>query len=479
MAPGYVADMPSTGTRRGLATRLAWSTHVARRAPFEGRFPFREPATIERVQRRRLEATVRHAFEHVPYYRETMGRLGLRPGDIRAVGDLAGLPLLEREQVQRDPEYYLSRAEPADSYVELRSSGSTGDPLSLLYHPFSLFEQAVYSERRRSVISRLAGRRRYREARVVDVLLSPAGRPTLSQVFRGLSLISPAVRMRQRHYGAVTPLEELIPQLDEFRPDVISSFGSFHEMLFTHLLQGGQRMHLPRVAVYAGDAMTESARAMIGREFGVEVLSAYTASEAPQIGFECERHRGHHLNVDLFPVRIVSDSGEDVPEGESGEVVVSNLQSRGTVLLNYRLNDVAARLPDRCPCGRTLPLLSLVQGRTDEWLEDSRGRHVHSQWVRGFLLREEEVLRFQVVQESRSRFRTALVTAPGADRGAITRRLSRRFESAFGAGTEVSVSFVDSLPRSPAGKARPVISMPVLGRAEAAGMVHTGKGGAG
>ena len=69
-------------------------------------------AAIERAQRRQLRATVAHAYEHVPYYRETMRRLGLGPADFETASDLAKLPLIEREQLQRDPEYFVSRAEP-------------------------------------------------------------------------------------------------------------------------------------------------------------------------------------------------------------------------------------------------------------------------------------------------------------------------------------------------------------------------------
>lgn len=432
---------------------------MARRAPFEARFPFRDYAKVERAQRRRLAATVAHAHEHVPYYRETMRRLGLGPGDFRAESDLARLPLIDREQLQRDPDYFLSRAEPREELVELRSGGSSTEPLSMFHHPFSLFEQAVYSERRRAVISLLAGRRRYREARIADLPDSHAGGGHVSRSFRSLSLVSPSIRLNRRDFNFLDPLESLVPRLDEFRPDVISSFGSFHEMLFSHLLAGKAQMRAPRVAVYAGDGMTHSARELLRDRFGVEPLSTYTASEAFQIGFECDRHRGHHLNVDLFPVRIISEEGEDLPDGESGEVVVSNLQARGTVLLNYRLNDVAAKLPGACGCGRSLPLLSLVQGRSDEWLEDSEGRHVHSQAIRILFHDELEVLRFQVTQEARDRFRAAVVLAPGADDEALAERLRGRFASLFGERTRLAVSVVESLPRTAAGKTRPVIAM--------------------
>ena len=463
--------MIPSGGRRSLATRLAWAAHVARRAPSEARFPFRDAGVIRAAQQRRLRDTVAHAFAHVPFYREAMRALGLAPQDIATVADLARLPLVDREQLQADPERFVSDAEPLDAYVMMRSGGSTGDPVSILHHPFSLFEQAVYSERRRMVISQLAGRRRYREARIAGVPKSYAGGQHLASTFKKLSVIPPSIRVQRREWSVLTPLDQLVGELDAFGPDVIASFGSLQEMLFTHLLRSGRPMRLPKVAVYAGDAMSPQARALAQHEFGVHVLSTYTATEAFQIGFECERHSGHHLNEDLFPIRIVRPDGEEARAGASGDVVVSNLQARGTVLLNYRLNDVAARLPEPCTCGRTLPLLSLVQGRSDEWLEGEDGRRIHSQAVRIFLQDELEILRFQVAQTARAQFRIALVTVPGAGEAPLRARLECRFREVFGEGTRLELRFVDSLPRSAAGKARPVVSLQGLERAREAGVL--------
>ena len=98
------------------------------------------------------------------------------------------------------------------------------------------------------------------------------------------------------------------------------------------------------------------------------VLSVYQAVEIGIIGWECERQCGHHLNVDLCPIRILDSDRRELPIGESGQVVTSNLVNRGTVLLNYMLGDLATRLPEPCGCGRSLPLLSHVQGRTTDWL---------------------------------------------------------------------------------------------------------------
>ena len=178
----------------------------------------------------------------------------------------------------------------------------------------------------------------------------------------------------------------------------------------------GIELHWPRVAVYHSDALAAPARRLIEEHFGIEVLTFYSAVEAATIGFECERHMGLHLNCDLNPVRIVGDDGEELPDGESGEVVVSNLVNRATVLLNYRLGDVAAKLPGPCPCGRSLPLLSFLEGRVGDWIRARDGEAVHPQAVRTLFTEEEHVWRYQVVQRSLSHFAIALVTAPECDR---------------------------------------------------------------
>jgi phenylacetate-coenzyme A ligase PaaK-like adenylate-forming protein len=156
---------------------------------------------------------------------------------------------------------------------------------------------------------------------------------------------------------------------------------------------------------------------------------------------------------------VIDSEGRDLPLGKRGEVVVSNLVNRGTVLLNYRPNDLVTALPDRCACGRTLPLLSFVEGRMDDWLEDSHGRPVHPQLFRAIVRTEPQILRYQLVQEARGRFQVAFVVRPGCERAALEARVRERFRREFGSPLEIRIEFVDSLPRTAAGKTRPVISM--------------------
>ena len=420
----------------------------------EARFAFRPAGVVERAQRRRLGAVVGHAYEHVPYYRETMRRLGLAPGDIAVASDLAKLPLIEREQLQRDPEYFVSRAEPRGELLELRSGGSTGEPISVFRHPFALFQGAAYRERIRSPIMRLARKRvRFREALIA---LPDKG---ARQEFGRRTLIPSSVRVVRARFSMLSPLQEVVDGLNEFRPDVIATYGSYLEALFGHLLESGAACALPRVAVYSSDALSDQARTLITEHFGIEVLSVYRAVEASQIGFECERHEGHHLNVDLCPVRIVDPEGVEVDDGEPGEVVTSNLYARGTILLNYRLGDLAAKLPRTCSCGRSLPLLSSVRGRTDEWLAGPDGERIHGQAIRNMMRGHHEVLRYQFVQERVRSFRAAVIVKPGTDRDALVGSLEAGLRERFGAGVELRASFPAELPRTAGGKTKPVVSL--------------------
>lgn len=439
----------------GLLERVLLSARLLG-APREARLPFRSRPAIERVQRRRLAATVRHAHQHVPYYRETMRRLGLGPGDLRTVTDLARLPIVERGQVQRDPEYFVSRAKPLERLVPVRSGGSTGEPLTFYRDLPAVFASRARRERARSLMMALAGRRL--RCRMATILLSGGASTDAASRFDRATLLTGRLRVATQRLSVLDPPDETVTALNQFRPHVIATFGSYLEVLFAHLERSGQEFTAPRVITYAADALSPTVRRLICERYEVEVIGVYQAIETPMIGFECQRHRGLHVNVDVCPVRIVAADGAELAAGESGDVVVSNLVNRGTVLLNYRLGDIARRLDEPCDCGRNLPLMSLPEGRTDEWVTTASGRLVHPVAIRIALRQDEDVLRYQVVQDRSDRFRVTLVTRLGADRDRTARKVGDALGPLLGAATHVEIGFADSLPRTPSGKVRPVIT---------------------
>lgn len=441
--------------KAALPERVMWTMYLAHHWIGQSRFPYRPLPAIERAQSRRVRKMLSHAFRTVPYYRETMTRLGLLPNEFRSAGDLSRLPVIEREQLQRDPEYFQSDSHRMGEDMESRSGGSTGAPRGVTWDTAAIFQNAAHAERERTIIAQAVGRFvNYRESVVTSLYGTER---EIQDLYANRAILPSRSRVQYQHLSLLDPPEMNVALLNEFRPDVIRSYGSYLDRLFTHVQATGAEFHIPKVVFYDADELPERARRLIADEFGVCILSAYQAVEAFKIGFECERHSGIHLNADLYPVRLVDEALQEVVAGESGEVVVSNLVNRATVLLNYRLGDVAHMLPAGCGCGRTLPLMSFIEGRTDDWVTLASGEVIHPQSIRTLFTNEKDIFQYQVVQRQRDHFTVAI--AGMAENTILAERIIGLFRDRFGQGVTVDVTFVDSIEPSVGGKIRPIISL--------------------
>jgi phenylacetate-CoA ligase len=194
--------------------------------------------------------------------------------------------------------------------------------------------------------------------------------------------------------------------------------------------------------------------------YGCRVCSTYQTTETGRIGFQCERCEGFHLNVDLCAVRVIDEEGEPAGPGELGDLVVSNLHNRATVLLNYRVGDMGRMSTEPCACGRSLPLLSELQGHYTGFLYSPNGQRIsalplHLQCAH--LL--EQGARFQIVQPALDRVVWRMMVAPDCDRESLSRGLIQESGVYLGPRTQVSVEFVDSIETTGAGKLQDVVQM--------------------
>jgi phenylacetate-CoA ligase len=437
--------------------RAYWTAFLARHVIGQARYPFRSRATILRDQARNVRRMMAHAYKSVPYYQEAMGRLELTPADFRTAADLAKLPPLERRELQADPERFLARGTRLGKCLALSTSGSTGAPLTVYLDRRTALLAAAHAERYRAVlIAALGGRRRYRESLIVPL---ESSHQKHTRFWMSSTVFMERLVPRKQILSLFDPPEKNIPRLAVFRPDIIHSYGSYVEALFARLADWRGDFPVPRAVGFSADGLSDAARRLIQDRFGIPCFSAYGAVEATRIGFECDRHSGLHINEDIYPVRLIDGQGRSVPDGESGEAVVSNLVNRAMVILNYRLGDIASFLPRSCPCGRTLPLLSFPQGRENEWLRLPDGRNVNGLYLHILLRGEPDVFQYRIIQLEPSRFELDLVHRPGADRAAFEARVKGKFRELLGSETRVEVKFVLAIPASAEGKARPIVSL--------------------
>lgn len=265
-----------------------------------------------------------------------------------------------------------------------------------------------------------------------------------------------------RALSAQAPLGTLVETVNSTRPDVLSGYGHHLEWLFRLIAAGAIHIRLPRLVRYHSASMTEDGRRLIEQDLGLPIVSAYGAVETFGIGFSCEERAGFHLHDDLCHVRIVGVDGADAPAGELGEVVVSNLVNRAMILLNYRLGDVATVLADRCACGRTFRVLTALQGRVSDIVQLRSGRLVHPGNVSA-VLGVNGLLRFQLIQATRDRFRLEVVTIDAAAYDLLVRAALPELRSLLD-GAEVDVVRRDAVDAEPGGKLRRVAALQHEGR---------------
>ena len=181
--------------------------------------------------------------------------------------------------------------------------------------------------------------------------------------------------------------------------------------------------HRPKLVVYGSDMLSEASRHLIEERFNIPVMSTYEAIESIKIGFQCERRGGFHLHIDLCVVNIVDDNGNSLSFGEQGEIVISNLINKATVLLNYKLDDIGTMSEKPCDCGRNLPLLCALEGRADEVITLRDGSFIHPRAIRMIFKDRNNVLQYQVIQEQISTFGAKVVTVEGTDLSTLKQEL--------------------------------------------------------
>jgi phenylacetate-CoA ligase len=441
----------------GLLTKLRWSAFVLWHGRKERSLPFRPLAEIQAIQSRRVRAMVEHAYRNVPFYREAMDQRGLKPRDFQTAADLARLPLIDRDLYVQHPEKFLAPHFAEADGLTLHSSGTSGIPKTVRQEARALFLAYVSGHRRRVVFSHFIGRPfGYRETRFAR----PLGMPTVVRGFYEERSWTPRRidLTRQKLSPGDLSVEETVAAVNEFRPELMVGYGSYLGALFREIRQRNIPTHRPKLIQYVGDSMPDADRLLIEQEFGVPVISTYQCTEVMRMGFFCERRTGFHLSIDLVAFRVVDDENREVAPGETGHIVVSNLTNRATVLLNYKLGDIVTRARLPCPCGRTLPMIENIRGRSGDILHLADGRVMHGLVATELVLAVSGVRQVQVVQQARDRFVLRSIALPGADKPQVSVALASALRSKVGSTATVEVEWLEVIPPDASGKVKSVIS---------------------
>ena len=313
-------------------------------------------------QSARLSETVKREYENVPMYRARMDAKGIKPEDIRSVEDLKYLPFMEKTDL-RDYYPFDLLASPKSEIVRIQgSSGTTGKPIV-----------SGYTRNDVDIWSEMMAR---------TLTAAGATKDDIVQVAYGLGLFTGgfgAYQGADRIGAMVVPMssgntQRQIMMMKDLGVTLLCCTPSYATYLGETIremgLVPGKDLKL-KAGCFGAEPWTEAMRRRIEELLGIDACDIYGLTEisGPGVAFDCLEKNGMHINEDHVIAEIIDPAtGEQLPYGQSGELVFTTITKTGMPMMRYRTHDICSLTDEKCACGRTLARMSRITGRTDDML---------------------------------------------------------------------------------------------------------------
>ena len=418
-------------------------------AQFESQQWFSRPE-LENYQNEKLHSIMKHCYENVPYYQSLMRARKLTPADIRSAADLTKLPILTRDDVRQHQKAMIATNVRRSALIAGHTSGTTGSPLEVFYDRSVCLAKNAADWRQKLIAGiNLGDRIAYFLGRLVVPVRNskpPFWRHnwTLNHLFCSSFHLSP------------NNLKTYVDKLRSFSPKAIEGYPSTVYIMAASLLSNNQT--LPVQAVFtSSEPLLEHHREVIQKAFEAPVFDYYGMAERTVFATECERHSGKHVNTDFGIVEILGEKGKPAAKGELGRLVTTGLHNFAMPLLRYQTSDVSLWSQNECPCGRSFPLMNDVTTKDEDIVTSPDGRYISSSILTHPFKPMHTIEESQIIQESLHEVRILVVRRESyTDKDSLY--LIEEFKKRLGEDVEVTVEFVDSIPRASAGKYKWVIS---------------------
>jgi phenylacetate-CoA ligase len=430
------------------------------------------PDAVREAQWAALRSFLAQAAATVPHYRQAFGELGLAAGDFASPAftpeAFARLPILTKADVRREfPEGLVSESErtrlrpPWRRVRVFRTSGTTGLPLKFYRDP-DLRPHDEALRRRKYAWGGLVLGDQIVHVRVT-VSVSPGLQPFWS-LFAGARLLPPDL-IFERDGRAIARL------LDDWRPEgLLAEYANLLALAAQALQQAGLRLRRPPKALFVGgEAVDVATWRLFTAVFEAPVHVTYGANEfGIEVAQSCpDRVAGGeppfenlHITASRFYVEVVDDEGRPVEPGREGRLIITDLGNRLMPFIRYDIGDRGSLAPGLCPCGRGLPLLASLSGRSVERLILPSGKWFAVSvlaWALGGL--QNLMWEFQFRQTAPDQLEVLVVPNPGVTFGASEQEaIIRGLRDLLGEPVVISVRVVDLIPRDPSGK-RPLLKI--------------------
>lgn len=403
------------------------------------------------LQNERLRKLVKYSYDNVPYYHRILDQRGLKPDDIQSSVDLMKLPVLTKQVIRENFDQMMARGFPPNEIILNSTGGSTGEPLIFYTSMDERFNWSFAKVRRNlEWWGYVNGDKR---AQIMNRNPNTSAIAKIKTFF-GRNAIFVVWKVSEELPLFVKKLEKYQPKFIISNPSCIYLLARFIEG------QGKTRLKLKAI-ITISEQLYDFQRELFSKVFECQIYSQYDSWEMNQIAAECSEHSGYHIGAESIVVEIVNNKGEHIPVGEEGKILNTNLHNYAMPFIRYDTGDEGVISENVCPCGRGLPLLARLSGRTTDFLLTTKGKKIPGLAVDLKLLASEGVDQFQIIQEDYKEVIVKVVLTKGNQwehMDTLIKKIKDEYKAILGEDMGITVEFIDQIPTTREGKRRVVVS---------------------
>jgi len=416
------------------------------------------PEKLLENQFEQLDLVLKHAWQESPYYKKSMDNAGFNPHSEKINQALfKKLPILTRQEVQDAGDTIAAKQIPAahgDRY-NIQTSGSTGRAVQfqgtqVVRFFWQMFTLRDHIWQKRELGGKLAAIRWTHEN---EGLYPGVSRKTWGNAAENAFQTGPAYLLHIK-----TDTDKQVKWLLNIQPHYLITFPSQLSVLADYFQYSESGLNNLKGLMVVGETVTDELREKCQALWGLKINDCYTCEEVGYIALQCPEHNHYHIQSENVIVEILNENDKQCQPGETGRVVITSLNNFATPLIRYELGDYA-EVGEPCPCGRGLPVLKKIKGRSRNRLALPGGGHTFPYFgdQEEYSAITTAIRQYQIIQESLQDIEVKLVVAETIS-NEQENDLKQLLNKHLGFDFNIRITYLEQIPKGPTGKYEEFIS---------------------
>jgi phenylacetate-CoA ligase len=401
----------------------------------------------------RLRAVVRYAYENSFFYHEKLKQAGLTPDDIKTRADLNKLPIVRKSELASEEKKVVSSQFNILDLKLTRTSGSTGKPLKI----YLTHREDEYRKAKHLRAQTVLGQKPWYKWVTITSPLHFAETTRLQRLFRLYGVYPLSV---------FEDIHTQVTKIERIEPHVLDGYSNSILLIAKEIKNRGSTKINPKIIISGAELIGADSRKFVEDVFGLPFYDQYASNEFERLAWQCKEKNEYHIDADSVVLQFIDKNGEEVSPGEEGEIVCTSLFNYAMPFIRYAIDDIGVPSENtECACGRTLPLMKIIEGRRNSVLSFPSGRIIApfaflvTVWT---FKHYDSIDLFRIVQKKKDiiAFKLKLKNRD-VDRERIRQDLQDHVATALhlsAEGVTLEVEFVETIPLDKNGKFQIVTS---------------------